>query len=150
MTFSTDTYGDTPHEAVATLACIAGHMIPACADPAMPGADDPAIVRAIVAGLNRDRGPVLAALAAIDRSAGGALPALSVAGQAALLSQLRADNPALFPVLESAILRAYYRDDRVLSAIGFPLRPPFPQGFAVEQGDWSLLDPVRRMGRRYR
>jgi hypothetical protein len=22
-------------------------------------------------------------------------------------------------------------------------RPPFPQGFSVEQGDWSLLDPVR-------
>jgi hypothetical protein len=22
-------------------------------------------------------------------------------------------------------------------------RPPFPEGHVIEQGDWSLLDPVR-------
>ena len=29
-------------------------------------------------------------------------------------------------------------------------RPPFPKGFDVEQGDWSLLDPVKRRGTIYR
>jgi hypothetical protein len=29
-------------------------------------------------------------------------------------------------------------------------RPPFPKGRVVEQGDWSLLDPVRARPRMYR
>jgi hypothetical protein len=41
------------------------------------------------------------------------------------------------------ILAAYYRDDRVLLALGLEARSPFPKGYTVEQGDWSLLDAVR-------
>ena len=29
-------------------------------------------------------------------------------------------------------------------------RSPFPDGFEVEQGDWSLLEPVKRRGKVYR
>jgi len=29
-------------------------------------------------------------------------------------------------------------------------RPPFPKGFTIEEGDWTLLDPVRRRGKLYR
>jgi hypothetical protein len=29
-------------------------------------------------------------------------------------------------------------------------RPPFPEGFEVEEGDWSLLDPVRARPKLYR
>jgi hypothetical protein len=150
MTFSTDLPGDLAPETLAALACIAGHMIPACDAPAMPGADDPAIVRAMVAALNRDRAALLAALSAIDACAGGAIAALPLTAQETLLSRLRQEQPALFPVIEAVVARAYYRDDRVLHAIGMPMRPPFPLGYDVEPGDWSLLDPVRRMGKRYR
>ncbi len=38
---------------------------------------------------------------------------------------------------------AYYRDDRVLLALGLEARAPFPKGYTLEQGDWSLLDAVR-------
>jgi hypothetical protein len=31
----------------------------------------------------------------------------------------------------------------VLRSLGLELRAPFPQGYALEQGDWSLLDPVK-------
>ena len=48
------------------------------------------------------------------------------------------------------ILSAYYRDDRVLLALGHEARAPFPKGYDVEQGDWSLLDPVRARPRMYR
>ena len=41
------------------------------------------------------------------------------------------------------ILGAYYRDDRVLLALRQEARAPFPQGYTLEQGDWSLLDAVR-------
>jgi hypothetical protein len=28
-------------------------------------------------------------------------------------------------------------------SLGLEARPPFPKGHTLEQGDWSLLDPVR-------
>ena len=46
--------------------------------------------------------------------------------------------------------RCYYRDDRVMRAIGMEVRPPFPLGFEVKQGDWSLLDRYGRAERAYR
>ncbi len=48
------------------------------------------------------------------------------------------------------ILGGYYRDDRVLLAIGHEARAPFPKGYEVEQGDWSLLDPVKRRAKLWR
>ena len=45
--------------------------------------------------------------------------------------------------LSRAILQCYYRDDRVLLSLGLEARPPFPKGHTLEQGDLSLLDPVR-------
>jgi hypothetical protein len=41
------------------------------------------------------------------------------------------------------VLLCYYRDDRVMVSLGLEARPPFPKGYVLEQGDWSLLDPVR-------
>jgi hypothetical protein len=41
------------------------------------------------------------------------------------------------------VLQCYYRDDRVMRALGQEPRSPFPKGHVVEQGDWSLLDPVK-------
>ena len=45
--------------------------------------------------------------------------------------------------LGRVILGAYYRDDRVLLALRQEARAPFPKGYTLEQGDWSLLDAVR-------
>jgi hypothetical protein len=41
------------------------------------------------------------------------------------------------------VLQCYYRDDRVLRSLGLELRAPFPIGYTLEEGDWSLLDPVK-------
>jgi hypothetical protein len=49
-----------------------------------------------------------------------------------------------------ATVQCYYRDDRVMRSLGMEVRPPFPQGFEVERGDWSLLDPVRSRPPLYR
>ena len=46
--------------------------------------------------------------------------------------------------LGRAVLGAYYRNDRVLLALGHEARAPFPKGYTLEQGDWSLLDAVRQ------
>lgn len=130
----------------ACLRCIAGHMIPASAEHGVPGADDPAVVAVMVASLNRDAPALRRVLEAVDEAAGGAICALTPDAQSVLLARLRAENPGQFGVVESVVARAYYCDDRVLRAIGMDIRPPFPTGYAVEPGDWSLLDPVRARG----
>ncbi len=52
--------------------------------------------------------------------------------------------------LVNCAVQCYYRDDRVLTAVGAEPRAPHPDGFEVEAGDWSLLDPVRARGTIYR
>ena len=37
-----------------------------------------------------------------------------------------------------------------MTALGIEERPPFPQGYDVPQGDWSLLDPVKRRPKFFR
>ncbi|MFZ2099722.1 MAG: hypothetical protein WAU86_04075 [Oricola sp.] len=133
-----------------TLLCIAGHMIPASAEYGIPGADDPAIFADILRSVGRDR-PVLGeALRVVSENAGGRLAALSEANRDALLAAFRAGHPALAGVIESVTARCYYRDDRVMASIGMEIRPPFPLGYDVQQGDWSLLEPVRARGKIYR
>ena len=52
--------------------------------------------------------------------------------------------------LGRAVLQCYYRDDRVMRALGIEPRAPFPKGRVLEQGDWSLLDAVRGRPRMWR
>ena len=52
--------------------------------------------------------------------------------------------------LTRIVLQCYYRDDRVMRSLDMEVRPPFPKGFEVEQGDWSLLDPVRARPKLFR
>jgi hypothetical protein len=125
------------------LAAIAGTMIPADAKLGVPGADDPAIMADIVKSLGRDLTPVREAVAAIGTRAKGAFTALNVDVREALLTEYIAGGGAA-AVLARVILSAYYRDDRVLLSLGMEPRAPFPKGHIVEQGDWSLLDPVRK------
>lgn len=129
-----------------TLFAIVGHMIPASARHGLPGADDPAIYADILRSVGRDRQALTEALAAVETRAGTGFAALSREEQAAILQEFRADEPALAGVIEAVTARCYYRDDRVMASIGIEVRPPFPEGYAVEEGDLSLLDPVRARG----
>jgi hypothetical protein len=133
-----------------TLRTIVRHMIPPSEDFGTPGADDPAIFADIVRSVQRDRAALGQALRAVDAASGGRLVALRETEQATVLARFRADEPALAAILEAVTVRCYYRDDRVLKSIGMEPRPPFPRGYEIEEGDWSLLDPVRARGPVYR
>jgi len=122
---------------------IAGTMIPADATLGVPGADDPAIMADIVKSLGRDLADVRTAIAAIGAKAGGAFASLDIDSREKLLTEYIASGGAA-AVLARVILSAYYRDDRVLISLGMEPRAPFPKGHVLEQGDWSLLDPVRK------
>lgn len=133
-----------------SLRCVVAHMIPASAEYGVPGADDNSIFADIVASLDRESGPVRQALARLDQLCGHPFVEAATDRQCRVLDQFRKDNPALTAALIAATVRCYYRDDRVMRSLGMEPRPPFPKGFDVAQGDWSLLDPVRARGKVYR
>lgn len=125
------------------LKAIAGVIVPASAEFDVPGADDPAIQADILATLGRDAGPVRAALDALARLAGGPFAELDPARREAAALQFRAEGGAAVAALSRVVLQCYYRDDRVVRSLGLEARAPYPKGHELEQGDWSLLDPVR-------
>ena len=43
-------------------------------------------------------------------------------------------------MIQTLVAQCYYRDNRVMRSLAIEMRPPFPQGYQVEQGDWSVLD----------
>jgi hypothetical protein len=128
---------------IADLRCLAGMIIPASAKHGVPGADDDVIFADILSSIGRDRDDVLAALAKLHTLAGGAFTALDTARRGEVARLLRVEGGRQVGILTRIVLLCYYRDDRVMVSLGLEVRPPFPKGHVVEQGDWSLLDPVR-------
>jgi hypothetical protein len=126
------------------LGDIAGAMIPESPAFGVPGADDPAILADIVRSVGRDLPLVREALAAIAAKSAGAFAGLDGDRREALINDYYAGGGAAAASLGRLIVGAYYRDDRVLLALGLEARAPFPKGYALEQGDWSLLDAVRK------
>ena len=125
------------------LRTIAGMIIPASEEFDVPGADDPVIQADIVATLGRDAGLVREALDELSRLAGRPLASLKPARQEAVAMALRAKGGTAVATLTRVVLQCYYRDDRVIRSLGLDPRPPYPKGHVLEDGDWSLLDPVR-------
>jgi hypothetical protein len=126
------------------LGDIAGTMIPESAALGVPGADDPAILADIVKSAGRDLPLLRQALAAVAAKSAGAFAGLDRDAREALINDYTAGGGVAAATLGRVIVSAYYRDDRVLLALGLEARAPFPKGHALEQGDWSLLDAVRR------
>ena len=125
------------------LRIIAAMMIPASREYNVPGADDATVQADILATMGRDTDSIRAALDSIARLAGSPLAQLDAASRDAVASEFRATGGAPAATLIRVILQCYYRDDRVLRSLNLELRPPFPRGYELEQGDWSLLDPVK-------
>jgi hypothetical protein len=117
---------------------VAGIMIPASEPFGVPGADDPAIFADIVSSLGRDTADVRDALAAL----GDRFTDLDDTGAEAAANIVLGRDDRIAEVLGRVVLQCYYRDDRVLVALGLEARAPFPKGHVVEQGDWSLLNAV--------
>ena len=129
------------------LRVVAAMIIPASEQfgvPGVPGADDGAIQADILVTLGRDAESVREALDHLARLAGMPLANLGETVRESVARQFRASGGAAAATLTRVVLQCYYRDDRVLLALGLEARPPFPKGYILEQGDWSLLDAVRK------
>jgi hypothetical protein len=127
------------------LRTVAAMIIPASTEYAVPGADDPAIQADILKTMGRDTAAVRDALDHLARLAGKPLVELDPARRDAVANEFRASGGPAAATLVRVVLQCYYRDDRVLRSLGLELRAPFPKGYELEQGDWSLLDPVKAM-----
>jgi hypothetical protein len=79
----------------------------------------------------------------LARLAGKPLAELDPARREAVAKEFRATGGTPAAILVRVVLQCYSRDDRVLRSLGLELRAPFPKGYELEQGDWSLLDPVK-------
>ena len=125
------------------LRTIAAMIVPASDEYKVPGADDAAVQADILKTLGRDAAPVVAALNHLARLAGKPLTELDAAARDTVATEFRAAGGGAAATLVRVVLQCYYRDDRVLRSLGLEQRAPFPLGYTLEQGDWSLLDPVK-------
>jgi hypothetical protein len=130
-------------EQIRDFRALAGAIIPPSTSYGVPGADDERIFNDILRSLERDRDDICQALAHLARLAGGAFAELDPARRAEVAAIFRETGGTPLSALVRVVLLCYYRDDRVMQSLGLEPRPPFPKGHVVEQGDWSLLDPVR-------
>ena len=126
------------------LRALAAIMIPASPRYDVPGADDPQIFADILRSLERDTAEARIALALLRELAGGSFAALAPPRRAEVAANFKELGGQALLALNRVVLLCYYRDDRVMRSLGQEPRPPFPKGHVVEQGDWSLLDPVRK------
>ena len=76
--------------------------------------------------------------------------ALSSSIQTQLIDDLKRKFLQFFNRLTTLVIQCYYQQDDVLEAIGLEARPPFPQGYLLEEGDLTLLEPVYLRGKIYR
>jgi hypothetical protein len=137
-------------EQVRDLRALAGTIIPPSLAYGVPGADDEKIFKDILGSLERDHDDICRALAHLATLASGAFADLGPERRTAVAAAFREAGGAPLAALVRVVLLCYYRDDRVMRSLGQEPRAPFPKGHVVEQGDWSLLDPVRARPRMYR
>jgi hypothetical protein len=141
---------DLTPEQVRDLRALAGAIIPPSSSYGVPGADDELIFGDILRSLERDHDDICRALAHLAALAGGAFADLGPERRTEVAASFREAGGAPLAALVRVVLLCYYRDDRVMRSLGQEPRAPFPKGHVVEQGDWSLLDPVRARPPMYR
>lgn len=153
MTDTTTTQNLSESE-LKTIAGLAEMVIPASTDYDLPGAGDPAIVAEIVVDAERHMDRLRQALAYLDTIAqdrfGKRFTELSAVQRGEVVTSFRQNHTGAANLIANLTMQAYYRDDRVMLSLGMEPRPPHPLGHVVEQGDWSLLDPVRQRDAFYR
>jgi hypothetical protein len=143
-------HDDLNPEQIRDFRALAGIIIPSSSTYGVPGADDETIFADILKSLERDRDDVCRALAHLTTLAGGAFADLEPARRTEVAAAFREAGGAPLTALVRVVLLCYYRDDRVMRSLGQEPRSPFPKGHVVEQGDWSLLDAVRKRPPMYR
>ncbi len=125
---------------------VAGLIIPASNQYNIPGADDETIFGRILVLAAGAAETLKVQLEAFENLAAKrhkeCFSNLDMADKITLLKDTTNSNFLNRMIMYTA--ECYYADGRVLESINLKSTPPFPGGYELEQGDWSLLDPVRK------
>ena len=134
-----------------TLAALLDTMIPANDEFDAPSAGTDDIVNDVVLSMSGDAPTILSGmLTRLNESASTRFEDLNAEARWQAFAALQQTDGHALRTLGGILLQCYYRNDQVLESLGMEARSPFPLGNDVEQGDWSLLDPVRARGPFYR
>ncbi len=125
-------------------------VIPPNASGSLPGGGALGLSPAIATALQAD--PLLGPMvevglravreAALSQHPEG-LPGMTPEAGTKLIEAQVSAHPFLMMGLLRYLYPAYYQHPQVLSGIGEPPRPPFPEGFDVEATDASLLEKLQ-------
>lgn len=127
-----------------TLVALLDTMIPANKEFNAPSAGIDDIVNDVIHSMSHDAPLIVGEmLARLNEQSSARFEDLDEAARWDLFSELQRTEGHALRTLSGVLLQCYYRNDQVLESLGMEARSPFPLGNAVEQGDWSLLDPVR-------
>ena len=126
-------------------------VIPPSASGDMPGAGTLGLSAAVATALRADPllGPLVEAGVQAVREAAltqhpEGLPSMTPqAGTKVIEAQLNSSHPLLIMGLARYLYAAYYQHPRILEGIGELPRPPFPEGFDVEETDAGLLEKLQ-------
>ncbi len=128
-------------EQVRILRILVEMIIPASEAHGLPGAGDDAIFNDILLTAQRQHGAVSGALN--DLHSLDSLGNLDEQAREDVVAAFRQTHVKAADTIAAITVQCYYRDDRVMRSLAMETRPPFPQGFEIAEGDWSLLEPVR-------
>ena len=133
----------------AVIRRIAGMMIGPSQGLGLPGADDDVVAAKIIQRAARVEvvfKMAIDSMLALDED----VAAISDEDFAGRVDRLKGAHAGFIDTLILFTAQSYYEDARVLTSLNKEARPPFPKGHVLEQGDWSLLDPVKKMSSLYR
>lgn len=139
---------------LAVLNALMDQLIPASRDGRMPAARSLSLFADIATMPAKDRALFEEGLADLDRRSidahGVGFAALGIAEARALVNVLRAAASPFIQSFMTQTVGRYLAHDVVMPLIGLEARPNWPKGHVVAQGDWSLIDVVRRRPKIYR
>ena len=123
---------------------LAGSIISQKQDMNVPGADDNAIFSALL--LRAEATKYMRDNMADFLASFGGLETVANLDDAAFtqwVGEVQTAQHRFLTTTLALLAQTYYQHPTVLAALGIDGGPPFPRGNKLEQGDWSLLDPVK-------
>ena len=134
-----------------TLSALLDTMIPANEEFNTPSAGSDDIVNDIHQSMPQNIVDIMSeTLTRLNNQSSTRFEYLDAAARWQAFIELQRTDAQALRSISGIVLQCYYRNDQVLESLGMEARSPFPLGNEVEQGDWSLLDPVKARGSFYR
>jgi hypothetical protein len=139
---------------MASLNVLIDLLIPAAKDGRMPAARSLDLFADISDMPPLNRAQIETGLADLEARAqqryGRGFAGLNADEAMALVEELRAKASPFIQVFMTQTTGRYLAHDSVVLLIGLEVRPPWPKGNVVAQGDWSLIDVVKKRPKIYR